>query len=439
MHYWTQNMSITDPTDGLLVYRVGGCVRDLLMKLPPADRDYVVVGATIDDMLKRRFRMVGADFPVFLHPVTGEEYALARTERKIAPGYKGFHINAHTGVTLEEDLARRDLTINAIAMDNNDQVIDPFNGHRDLENKLLRHVSSSFREDPVRILRVARFAARYAFDIAPETLDLMCQMVHDGEVDSLVPERVWAEVKKALIETQGCMLRGAHAPALQGPSRFFQVLSECGALERLFPELNALFGVPQPERHHPEIDAGIHTLLALDAAVQLSSDPEVRFAVLLHDLGKGVTPEQAWPSHHGHETAGVPLVETLCKRFKVPAAYRELAKHVAGYHLHAHRALDLKPKSVVRLFKALDALRRPERLEKFLLACQADAIGRAGLQDRPYPQADFLRTAFAAVSAISAKEFIERGVVGPQIGHEMHRQRVQAVRRVKATFMRAST
>jgi tRNA nucleotidyltransferase (CCA-adding enzyme) len=256
-------------------------------------------------------------------------------------------------------------------------------------------------------------------------------MVNEGEVDSLVLERVWVEVKKALIETQDYMLESTHLPALRGPSRFFQVLKECGALERLFPELNALFGVPQPVLHHPEIDTGIHTLLALDAAVHLSSDPEVRFAVLLHDLGKGATPEQAWPSHHGHETEGVPLVEAVCKRFKVPVAYRELAKDVAAYHLHAHRALDLKPKSVVKLFKALDAFRRPERLEKFLLACRADAIGRAGHQDRHYPEADFLRAAFAAASVISAKEFIERGVVGPQIGREMHSQRVQAVRRVK--------
>ncbi|MEJ2619838.1 MAG: multifunctional CCA addition/repair protein [Candidatus Thiodiazotropha sp.] len=398
------------------VYRVGGYVRDRLLGRDPADCDYVVVGATVDEMLSWQFKLVGAEFGVFLHPETGDEYALARTERKIGPGYKGFSVYAEPDVTLEEDLARRDLTINAMAEDEQGNLIDPYGGRKDLEAGVLRHVSDAFREDPVRILRVARFAARYGFSIAPETAELMCAMVEAGEVDALTPERVWLELEKSLGEAS--------------PSGFFMVLRACGALVRLFPEVDALFGVPQPAEHHPEIDSGVHTMMALEAAARLTDDQQVRFAVLVHDLGKGLTPKAEWPKHIKHESEGVGLVEAMCSRYKAPAAYRTLGKAVAEHHLRCHRVLEMKASSIVKLLGKLDAFRRPERLQKFILACHADAIGRKGFEDRPYPQAEFLLEAYAAASQVSAKAIVDRGITGERVGEMMHEERTSAVKRM---------
>jgi tRNA nucleotidyltransferase (CCA-adding enzyme) len=341
---------------------------------------------------------------------------LARTERKIGPGYQGFSVYAEPDVTLEEDLARRDLTINAIAEDEQGQLIDPYEGRKDLQAGVLRHVSDAFREDPVRILRVARFAARYGFSIAPETAQLMCEMVEAGEVDALTPERVWRELEKSLGEAS--------------PSRFFRVLRACGALVRLFPEVAALFGVPQPAAHHPEIDSGEHTMMALEAAARLTDDQQVRFAVLVHDLGKALTPKSEWPKHIKHESAGVGLVEAMCDRYKAPASYRELGKAVAEHHLRCHRVLEMKASSVVKLLGRLDAFRRPERLKKFILACHADAIGRKGFEERPYPQAEFLLEAYAVASQVSAKDIVARGFSGEQVGEMMHKERTTAVKQM---------
>lgn len=400
------------------VYLVGGAVRDELLGLPVRERDWVVVGAAPEELEARGFRPVGRDFPVFLHPETNEEYALARTERKSAPGYRGFTVHADTDVTLEEDLLRRDLTVNAMARAADGTLVDPYGGRADLERRILRHVSPAFVEDPVRILRVARFAARFAplgFTVAPETLALMRAMVDNGEVDALVPERVWAELRRAL-ETAS-------------PSRFFETLRACGALARLFPELERLFGVPQPARYHPEIDTGVHVFMVLDAAARLSPDTRVRFAALTHDLGKGETPPERWPSHRGHEERSVRLVEELCRRLRIPNDYRDLAALVARWHGHAHRAAELRPATLLKLFEALDAFRRPARLEEFLLACEADARGRAGLEDRPYPQAGWLRAALAAAAAVEAAPIAARGLRGADIGRELHRLRVAAIRR----------
>jgi tRNA nucleotidyltransferase (CCA-adding enzyme) len=404
----------------LTLYRVGGYVRDRLLGKTPSDSDYVVVGATADEMLSRQFKLVGADFPVFLHPETGDEYALARTERKTGPGYKGFSIYAEPDVTLEEDLARRDLTINAMAEDERGNVIDPYGGQADLKAGVLRHVSDAFKEDPVRILRVARFAARYGFSIAPETTVMMCEMVVAGEVDALTPERVWQELEKSLGEAK--------------PARFFMVLRECGALTRLFPEVDALFGIPQPEEHHPEIDTGVHTMMVLEAAARLTDDQQVRFAALVHDLGKGLTLKSQWPSHVDHEGAGVALVETICNRYKAPAAYRDLGKLVAEYHLQCHRVLELKASTVVKLLSKLDAFRRPERLSQFILACHADAIGRKGFENRSYPQAEYLNAAYMAASQVSAKAIVDSGFTGSRIGELMHEQRTAAVKRILKTW-----
>ncbi|MEJ2509473.1 MAG: multifunctional CCA addition/repair protein, partial [Gammaproteobacteria bacterium] len=367
------------------IYLVGGSVRDKHLGLPVADRDWVVVGATAEDMLRAGYRQVGRDFPVFLHPQTGEEYALARTERKTAPGYTGFNVHAAPDVTLEQDLQRRDLTINAMAETPEGELIDPYHGMSDLQARVLRHVSPAFVEDPVRILRVARFAARLVplgFGIAEETLALMREMVANGEVDALVPERVWAELVRALGESR--------------PSRFFEVLRECGALARLLPEVDRLFGVPQPEQHHPEIDTGVHVMMVVDQAARLSPEPAVRFAALVHDLGKGITPREQWPRHVEHEARGVPLVEALCERYKVPNDFRDLAVLVTRYHLHYHRAAELRPGTLLDLFQSLDAFRRPERFEQFLLACEADARGRPGYEERDFDQPKILRAAHAA-------------------------------------------
>lgn len=396
-------------------------MRDGLLSLPVTDRDWVVVGATVQEMKDLGYRLVGKDFPVFLHPQTHEEYALARTERKVGPGYKGFTVHAAADVTLDDDLRRRDLTINAMARAPDGGLIDPFGGSADLKNRLLRHVSPAFSEDPVRILRVARFAARFAplgFEVADETLALMRAMVEAGEVDALVPERVWTELVRALGE--------------ECPARFFEVLRACGALRPLFPELEQLFGVPQPRQHHPEIDTGMHVLQVLDRAAQLSADTRVRFAALLHDLGKGTTPQEEWPRHVGHEDRGLTLVEELCQRLRVPNDYRELALMTAKYHGVCHRAEELRPATLLDTLQALDAFRRPERFEQFLLACEADFTGRPGYERQPYPQAALLRRMLAIAQTVDAAALAAKGLKGETLAEELRRQRIAAIRSARA-------
>lgn len=371
------------------IYTVGGAVRDALLGLPVVDRDYVVVGATPEEMSAAGYKPVGQDFPVFLHPDTHEEYALARTERKSGQGYKGFTVYASPEVSLEDDLRRRDLTINAIAQEADGALIDPFNGQADIEARVFRHVSFAFAEDPVRILRVARFAARFTdFTVAPETLALMRQMVEAGEVDALVPERVWQELARGLMAQQ--------------PSRMFEVLRTCGALARLLPEIDALFGVPQPPQHHPEVDTGIHVMLVVDWAAQQHYSLPVRFTALMHDLGKGLTPPQFWPKHHGHEAKSVDLVRALSQRLRVPADCRDLALAVARDHGNVHRALELRPATVVELLERADAFRRPARFAEFLQACECDFHGRPGWEDKSYPQTDYLLETLQRAKSIDA-------------------------------------
>ena len=402
-------------------YLVGGAVRDKLLGRAAGDRDYVVVGALPEDLLARGYRPVGSDFPVFLHPETGEEYALARTERKSGRGYHGFVFQADANVTLEQDLARRDLTINAIAEDAQGVLTDPFGGVRDIAVRVLRHVSPAFAEDPVRVLRTARFAARFAplgFTVAPETMTLMQQMVRDGEIDHLVPERVWAETRKALGEAQ--------------PSAFQRVLRECGALAVLFPEVDALYGVPQRAEFHPEIDSGVHLELVLDQSAQLApGDDLVAFCALTHDLGKALTPAHELPRHVGHEQRGVKPLRALAARLKVPTEHAALAELVCREHLNAHRAFELKPATVLKLLTALDALRRPTRLDKFLAACMADKRGRTGHALDAYPQADYLRACRDAAAAIDAAGFVAAGLTGPAIGQAMAAARIDAIAAVK--------
>ncbi|MEZ5480008.1 MAG: multifunctional CCA addition/repair protein [Thiolinea sp.] len=395
---------------------VGGAVRDKLLGLPVKDRDWVVTGATPQAMLQRGFRAVGKDFPVFLHPETHEEYALARTERKTAAGYHGFQFHAAPEVTLAEDLQRRDLTINALAEDEQGQLIDPYGGLQDLQQRVLRHVSPAFAEDPVRILRVARFAARFAplgFRIAPETLQLMRAMTANGEVDALVPERVWQETVRALAEAS--------------PPTFITTLRDCGALAKLFPEIDRLFGIPQTPRHHPEIDTGIHTLMVLERATALTEDTRIRFAALVHDLGKGTTPPQEWPQHIGHEERSAKLITQLCQRYRVPTDYRQLAELTGRQHLRVHRSLELRANTIVKLLNETDALRKPERFQQLLLACQADAQGRAGSENKPYPQRAYLQQMLQACQAVAVKPVIEAGFQGMQIREQLHQLRVTAV------------
>ena len=406
-------------TAGLKIYQVGGSVRDALLGKPAGDRDFVVVGSAPEELLARGFRPVGRDFPVFLHPDTGEEYALARTERKAGRGYHGFAFHAGPDVTLEADLARRDLTINAMAVGADGTLIDPFKGRSDLQQGRLCHVSEAFREDPVRILRLARFATRFEnFRIAERTLQLCREMVSDGEVDYLVAERVWQEMSRALMHRR--------------PSRFFRVLREIDALRAILPEVDALFGIPQSPQHHPEIDTGLHTLMVLDQAADLGGELPERFAALVHDLGKARTPATQWPAHHGHERLGLPLIKDLCKRLRVPSACRDLALLVGELHLQAHRAETLRPASLVRLLERLDAFRRPERLEPFLLACAADYKGRQGLSERAYPQAERLRLAHRAAGEVSVRPLLERGLQGPSLGQALHEARIDQVRRTLA-------
>jgi len=403
------------------VYLVGGAVRDRLLGLPLGERDWVVVGATPEELVRQGYQSVGREFPVFLHPQTHEEYALARLERKVAPGYRGFTTQFSPAVTLEEDLRRRDLTINAMAESEAGDVIDPYGGQADLAARRLRHVSEAFVEDPVRILRVARFAARFAalgFTVAEDTLQLMRRMTAAGEVSALVPERVWQESERAL---------GAARPEV-----FFETLRACGALAVIFPELDALYGVPQPPRWHPEVDTGVHVMLALRYAADAGAPAAVRFAVLTHDLGKARTPREHWPSHHGHEELGVPLIEALCERLRVPNGHRELAVLAARYHTHVHRARELKAATLLTLLENCDAFRRPERFAELLLACEADARGRTGLESAPYPQVDYLQQARAAAAAVALTEEERRGLKGQEIGAELRRRRLAALEALRA-------
>ena len=399
------------------IYLVGGAVRDELLGIEVKDRDWVVVGSTPEDMAALGYKAVGKEFPVFIHPDSGEEYALARTERKSGRGYKGFVFNTSDDITLEQDLERRDITINAIARDENGDLVDPFNGRNDLENKVIRHVSDAFVEDPLRVLRVARFAAQFDFVIAAETLALLTEISATDELEALVPERIWVETEKAL--------------QTRTPRRYFDVLRECNALTVLFPEIERLFGVPQPERYHPEIDCGVHTLMVLDQAATLSADPEVRFAALVHDLGKATTPKEIWPSHHGHGERGVELIDKLCDRLRIPNRYRELATVVSRYHLNCHRIDELSPKVVVGKLEGLDAFRRPERFDKFLLACEADARGRKGKERQDYPQAGIFRKYREACLSVDTKSLDIEDLKGAQIAERIRLQRIRAVQQVK--------
>lgn len=402
------------------VYKVGGAVRDRLLGLPVTDIDRVVVGATTEEMLAKGYRPVGADFPVFLHPKTGEEYALARTERKSGRGYGGFTFYASPEVTLEEDLIRRDLTINAMAEDDQLNLTDPYHGQRDLEARILRHVSPAFAEDPLRVLRVARFAARYAglgFTVADETMDLMRQLSESGELQALTAERSWKEISRALMEDH--------------PQVFIQVLRDCGALKDLLPEVDALFGVPQPETHHPEIDTGLHTLSVLEQSSLHKQPLTVRWACLLHDLGKGLTPEEEWPRHIAHEHTGLKLIKAVNERFKAPKDCQELALLVGQYHTHGHRALELKASTLLELLQSFDIYRRPQRFEEFIAACEMDARGRKGLEQRSYPQADYLRGAAKAAREVAVQPLLEQGFKGPELGEALKRERLKALKAYK--------
>ena len=414
---------------------MGGAVRDKLMGLASKDRDWVVVGATPQAMLDQGYVPVGKDFPVFLHPVTREEYALARTERKSGKGYTGFVCYSGTEVTLEEDLSRRDLTINAMAEHQDGTLVDPFGGRNDLAHKYLRHVSPAFVEDPLRVLRVARFLARFAhlgFRIAPETMALMRTIAASGELQHLTPERVWVETEKALTETS--------------PWRYFEALQECGALAVVFPELDRLFGVPQTATHHPEVDTGIHTMMTLQAATRLckehNKDQVARVAILFslvcHDLGKGLTPEHLLPKHHGHEEISAHLTEKLCNRLRTPAQIKLLALKMARFHTHCHRALELKPATLMRLLESLDFFRRPDILQHFLLACEADAKGRAGFEDCNYPQAGYVEDCALAARAVEVQPLRQLGLLGEALGEELRKRRIDAIRQVKNAYIKES-
>lgn len=399
------------------VYLVGGAVRDSLLDRPVHERDWVVVGATPEEMGARGFRPVGRDFPVFLHPETHEEYALARLERKVGPGYRGFVTEFSPQVTLEQDLLRRDLTINAMAQSEDGDLIDPYGGQDDVRRRVLRHVSPAFAEDPVRILRVARFLARYAplgFRVAEETLAMMRSMVAAGEVDALVPERIWRELERSLGEPQ--------------PRAAIELLRACGALRSIMPELDALFGVPQRPEWHPEIDTGEHTLLTLQVAVMRGASTPIRFALLMHDLGKALTPKDQWPRHHGHEQLGVSAIENLCSRLRVPSEFRELAILASRYHTHVHRGLELRASTILELLEQSDAFRRPERFADFLEVCECDARGRLGLQDQPYPQRARIEAAWSAASAVVFGDRERAGLEGPKIGERLRELRLSAIK-----------
>ena len=408
----------------LKIFLVGGAVRDELLGLRSTERDWVVIGSSEKKMLDLGFRKVGKDFPVFIHPKSGEEYALARTERKTAKGYYGFSCDFSSNITLEEDLARRDLTINAIAKDVDGNIIDPFGGVKDLQKRILRHVSPAFIEDPLRVLRVARFAAKLAkfdFQVAPETIKLMNTIVDAQELNHLTPERVWKEIEKSLLT--------------DAPQEFFLVLRSCNALEKIFPELNKLWGVPQNPVWHPEIDAGVHVRLALQQAVKLTVDPKVRFAVLCHDLGKGNTKPEILPSHYGHEERGVKLINYWCSKYKVPNGYKDLAVKVAAWHLHCHTALKLKPQTILKVFLALDAFRQPSNLQNFLLACTADCKGRMGKENDNYLQADFLRKIFSEIKKITAEQFLQKNITGKNLGDAIKAEQIKLIAKLKQDYL----
>lgn len=402
------------------IYLVGGAVRDELLNIPIKDRDWVVVGSTPDELLTLGYSQVGADFPVFLHPKTKEEHALARTERKSGSGYQGFICDFSPDISLEDDLLRRDLTINAMAQDGNGNLVDPYNGQQDIRDKKLRHVSAAFSEDPLRVLRVARFAARFAhlgFTIAEETMSLMQDIATSGELAHLTQERVWQETQRALGESQ--------------PWVYFQALKDCNALAIIFPELDNLFGIPQPEKHHPEIDYGIHSLMVLEQASRLSDDTNVRWASLLHDLGKGLTQDELLPRHHGHEQTGEKLVIELNQRLKTPNEFRDLSRLVCVYHTHVHRAFELKPQTLLKFFNKIDLWRKPERLQQILLACKADSRGRTGFEMIDYPQMEYINEIAQACLAINAKQFVAQGIKGKAIGEAIALERHSVIKKLK--------
>ena len=405
------------------IYLVGGAVRDKLLDYPSDENDWVVVGGSPQEMIDMGYQPVGQDFPVFINPKTGEEYALARTERKSGRGYQGFSFHTAPDISLEDDLIRRDLTINAMAEDDNGQIIDPYGGQQDLNNKLLRHVSDAFTEDPLRVLRVARFAARYhhlGFTIAPETMGLMQNLVRSGELAHLVAERLWKETERALCE--------------RSPDIYIQVLRDCGALAELFPEVEKLFGVPQRADYHPEVDTGIHTLMSLQQAARLSDCAKVRFSVLVHDLGKGITPDDVLPSHKGHEARGLPLVKDVCDRLKIPNEHRQLAMVVTEFHLLCHKAQELRPETILKLLKGLGALKSAERFEDFLLCCEADARGRKGFEDRDYPSSDYLRQARQVVINTDISDLINSEISGAEIGQQLSLRQTAALTEFKQNY-----
>lgn len=422
-------------------YLVGGAVRDKLLNRPIKDEDYLVVGASVEQMIKLGYHQVGKDFPVFLHPKTKAEYALARTERKQGQGYTGFSCYFAPDVTIEQDLLRRDLTVNAMAMDQNGKIIDPYNGQNDLNARILRHVSDAFIEDPLRVLRVARFAARYhkyGFTIADETLNLMQEISASGELKCLTPERIWQEMQLSLADG------GANSDINTGnPEVFFEVLQQCNALEELWPELAILWGIPNPALWHPEICSGIHTMMVLQQAVLLTqaipveqSDHRtaVRFAALCHDLGKGITPDKLWPSHKGHEKSGLPLVERICRQLKIPSHYKQLALKVCEFHLHCHKAFELKASTLLKMFNQLDIWRKPEEFDLFLMACKSDFLGRLGFENRIYPQEQYLQAAVKAAREVTAQAFVAQGLQGLAIKEAMAKERLNVIIKIKANF-----
>ena len=416
-----------DLLNNLNVYLVGGAVRDELLGIFSTERDWVVVGSNEKQMLSVGFQKVGKDFPVFIHPYNGEEYALARRERKTNKGYYGFQCDSSPKITLEEDLLRRDLTINAIAKDLHGNIIDPYNGLQDLKTRTLRHVSSAFIEDPVRVLRVARFAAKFAklsFKIAPETMELMRSIVAQQELKYVTPERVWKEIEKSLIT--------------DNPEEFFLQLKEANALEQLLPDLNKLWGIPQNPIWHPEVDTGLHTILAVQQAVKLTKDPKIRFAVLCHDLGKSKTKPNLWPKHYGHEKAGAELIENLSNKYKIPNSYRKLAILVAKWHLHSHMALELTPGKILKLFISLNAFRQPENLNSFLLACKADATGRYGKEKEEYVPEKFLFKVFEEIRKVSAKEFALHNISGQQLGELIRRKQITLIKLIKKQWLKST-
>ncbi len=393
------------------IYLVGGAVRDKLLGLPVKDRDWVVIGATPKKMIEEGFEPIGENFPVFLHPKTKEEYALARTERKSGKGYKGFVFYSSPKVTLEDDLKRRDLTINAIAEDENGELIDPYGGEADLKNGILRHVSPAFVEDPLRVLRIARFAACFGFKIADETIKLLHIISKSNELDTLTPERVWSEMEKAL--------------AGKYPTRFILALRSCNALKILFPEIDALFGIPQDKKYHPEIDVGRHTLMALNQSVQLSSDPIVRFSVLVHDLGKATTPKEQLPNHDGHETRGINIIDSFCERYKIPNKYHDLAACVSEFHIDCHQIQEMEPKEILERLEKLDAFRRPERFKKFLIACESDSRGRAGFEEKEFPQAKYFLNALEISRGVNVDLLANKSLKGKELGEALRKERIK--------------